>query len=82
MRSNDKELKQLSRVEYWENRYAMYATPEKNQQQDRDASKNNNKVEEYEWFRNFADLRPFLEVHLPAATSKCRILHLGCGTSV
>ena len=36
----------------------------------------------YDWLRNFESIRLLLEKLLPAAESKPKILHLGCGNSV
>ena len=63
--------KELSRKEYWDQRY----TQERQDQQDANAAN-------YEWFKTFEKLRPFLTKHLPDTTDVPRILHLVCGTSV
>lgn len=67
---NDEAQKELSRAEYWEKRYATI--------EDSNAAAG----EDYEWFKTYDKLRPFLEKHLPSAASDTKVLHLGCGTSV
>ncbi|QDS68946.1 hypothetical protein FKW77_008605 [Venturia effusa] len=37
--------------------------------------------EKYDWLRDFTAIKPFLEKHLPAASTNPRILQLGCGNS-
>lgn len=67
---NDEAQKELSKVEYWENRYAAEETPD------------NGSTEEYEWFKKYSSLKPFLDANLPGPETNPRVLHLGCGTSV
>lgn len=70
---NQAAQKELSRAEYWEQRYAE----EQNATQQAASSD-----EDYEWFKTYAKLKPFLDKHLPSTTFNPKILHLGCGTSV
>lgn len=70
---NQAAQKELSRAEYWEQRYA------KEQDASQQAAGSD---EDYEWFKTYAKLKPFLDKHLPSTSSSPRILHLGCGTSV
>jgi len=67
---NEEAQKELSRKEYWDERYAK-----EREQQDASAAT-------YEWFKTFDKLRPFLAKHLPEISIVPRVLHLGCGTSV
>lgn len=67
---NEEAQKELSRKEYWDERYAK-----ERGQQDADTAT-------YEWFKTFDKLRPFLAKHLPDVLTLPRVLHLGCGTSV
>ena len=69
----DKDLKELAHSEYWDQRYA---SAERENKDDGAA------IASFEWFRTFANLRPFFEKHLPATSVGCFILHLGCGNSV
>ncbi|KAE9976323.1 hypothetical protein EG328_002664 [Venturia inaequalis] len=41
----------------------------------------NTEEEKYDWLRNFDTIKPFLEKHLPDASTNPRILQLGCGNS-
>lgn len=66
---NEEAQKELSRKEYWDERYAK-----EREQQDASAAT-------YEWFKTFDKLRPFLAKHLPEVSTVPRVLHLGCGTS-
>lgn len=68
---NQAAQKELSYKEYWDQRYLK----ENEQQSEKDEAN-------YEWFKTFEKLRPFLVRHLPNVSSNPRILHLGCGTSV
>lgn len=70
---NQAAQRELSTADYWEKRYA------KEQDASEQAAGND---EDYEWFKTYAKLKPFLDKHLPNTTSNPRILHLGCGTSV
>jgi len=69
----DEDLKELAHLEYWDQRYASA------EKESKDGSA---VIASFEWFRTFENLRPFFEKHLPAASSGCYILHLGCGNSV
>lgn len=80
---NTAQLKELSTTSYWDTRY----TVEQQQQRDKDKGSLDNAEQgqeerEYEWFRTFDQIKPFLEKHLPPTSSSVRILQLGCGTSV
>lgn len=68
---NEAAQKELSRKEYWDDRYA-----EERGKQEHSGQAN------YEWFKTFEKLRPFLSKHLPDTSCQPRLLHLGCGTSV
>lgn len=68
------ELIELAHPEYWNERY----TSEQELEQDGTQPV----LSSYEWFRDFETLRPFFANHLPASSSGCHILHLGCGSSV
>ena len=70
---SDEALAQLSEQSYWDDRYRSEQKASENEQPTLDS---------YEWFRNFEQLRPFLETHLPRSSSGCHIIHLGCGNSV
>ena len=70
---NEEAQKELSRKEYWDKRYA-----EEHEQKKDDTSSSAN----YEWFKTFEKLQPFLAKHLPNVSRQPRVLHLGCGTSV
>lgn len=74
---NTAQLKELSTTSYWDTRY----TTEQRQHEDKQAA-GDTEEPEYEWFRTFEQVRPFLKKHLPPASSGVRILQLGCGTSV
>jgi len=69
----DKDPKELAYPEYWDQRYASA---------ERESKDGSAALASFEWFRTFANLRPFFEKHLPAASVGCYILHLGCGNSV
>ncbi|KAH8174771.1 methyltransferase domain-containing protein [Sarocladium implicatum] len=67
---SDKELEQLARPEFWDERYAAATT---------EAS-----TPTHEWFRTFDELLPFLEPHLfeaRAPSTDPKIVHLGSGDS-
>lgn len=70
---NQAAQKELSTAEYWETRYA------KEQETSQEPSQED---EDYEWFKTYAKLKPFLDKHLAGAAVRPKILHLGCGTSV
>lgn len=70
----DEDLKELAHPEYWDQRYAV---AERESKDDGSAA-----MASFEWFRTFINLRPFFEKHLPAASSGCYMLQLGCGNSV
>ena len=70
---NNASQKELATAEYWEKRYA----------DDSGARADGAcEVDNYEWFKTYDKLQPFFHKHLLPASSKPRILHLGCGTSV
>ena len=70
---NNASQKELATAEYWEKRYA----------EDSDAKADGaHEADNYEWFKTYDKLKPFLHKHLLPASSNPRILHLGCGTSV
>ena len=70
---NNASQKELATAEYWEKRYADNSDTK---------ADGTHEVDNYEWFKTYDKLKPFLHKHLPPAFSKPRILHLGCGTSV
>jgi hypothetical protein len=70
---NQAALKALSTTEYWESRY------EKEQATSQAEGDND---EDYEWFKTYSKLKPFLDKYLPSPAERPNILHLGCGTSV
>ena len=70
LRMNSKAQKELTFVKFWDDRYAK---------QDGLPTVVD---EDYEWFRTFAQLRSFLERHLPSSSTNPQIIQLGCGTSV
>ena len=67
---NNAAQKELSRREYWDDRYQKESQPSADGES------------EYEWFKKFEQLRPFFAKHLPDVSKGPRILQLGCGTSV
>jgi hypothetical protein len=69
----DENLKELAHPEYWNQRYASA------EKESKDGSA---AMASFEWLRTFANLRPFFEKYLPAASIGYHILHLGCGNSV
>jgi len=75
---NTAQLKELSTTSYWNTRYQS----EQEGQQAKQGSQKDGEEKEYEWFRTFEQIKPFLEKHLPPPSSDVRILQLGCGTSV
>ena len=68
---NSTAQKELATPDYWNSRYASEKSGDIEKEQ-----------EEYEWFKTFEKLRPFLERHLPPVQDGRKILHLGCGKSV
>ena len=68
---NSAAQKELASADYWDKRYAK----EK-------ADGDGNEDDEYEWFKTFEKLKPFLSRHLPPAQDRPNILQLGCGKSV
>lgn len=70
---NSKAQKELAFANFWDDRYTK---------QDHKADPATVGNEDYEWFRTYAKLRPFLERHLPSSSTNPRIVQLGCGTSV
>lgn len=71
-------LEELQYASYWDARYA--APPSDPDSLARREAADGQ--ESYEWFRKFEHLKEFFERHLPAAETKSKILHLGCGNSV
>ena len=67
---NTESQKELSKAEFWEKRYT---------EQDLQGEAGS---EEYEWFKTYAKLKPFLSKHMTSQHAHPRVLHLGCGTSV
>jgi hypothetical protein len=70
----EEELIELAHPEFWNARY----TSEQKVGQDGTQAV----LDSFEWFRSFETLHPFFAAHLPASSSSCHILHLGCGSSV
>jgi len=70
----DEELIELAHPKYWDERYTAEQKVGRDDEQ--------KELGSYEWFRNFDELRPFLIKNLPATSTRCHILHLGCGNSV
>jgi len=64
---NEEAQKELSRKEYWNERYAK-----ERGQQDADTAT-------YEWFKTFDKLRPFLAKHPPHASTLPWVQRVGCG---
>jgi hypothetical protein len=71
---NDEALAELSRPEYWDERYRSEEKISQNETQPN--------LNSYEWFRSFNQLRKFFIKNLPGVSSGCHILQLGCGNSV
>ena len=69
----DKDLEEFAHSKYWDERYTSKHKLDDNGKPVLDSN---------EWSRDFQELRPFLETHLPAPNTACQILHLGCGNSV
>ncbi|GAB7360666.1 hypothetical protein MBLNU230_g0545t1 [Neophaeotheca triangularis] len=67
MPASTESLAELSRPEYWNERY----------------NADNPDAEEYEWLRDFSAIKPFLLTHLPPATTnpEISIVHMGNGNS-
>jgi hypothetical protein len=68
---NSAEQKELASADYWDRRYS-----------DGKLGEDDADEEEYEWFKTFDKLRPFLLKHLPRPEDAPKILQLGCGKSV
>jgi len=75
---NTAQLKELSTTSYWDTRYQS----EQEGQEAKQGSQKDGDEKEYEWFRTFEQIKPFLEKHLPPPSPDVKILQLGCGTSV
>lgn len=71
---SDEALVELSQQKYWDERYRSEQKIREDETQPI--------LDSYEWFRSFKQLRRFFENNLPASSSGCHILHLGCGNSV
>lgn len=71
MATKEDDLIKLTSPEYWNQRYVL----EKEMNQ-------GGILGSFEWFRDFEKLRTFFLKHLPGPSSRCHILHLGCGNSV
>lgn len=67
---NDAAQKELSYSQFWDERYKA------------ESFEQDGLSEEYEWFKTFEKLRPFLTKHLKNVPTDTRMLHLGCGKSV
>ena len=65
--------KELAIPEYWDKRYAEVGNAK---------TDGAHEADDYEWFKTYDKLKPFLHKHLLPTSSKPKILHLGCGTSV
>jgi hypothetical protein len=68
---NSAAQKELAFADYWNKRYA-----------DDRAGKADEDGDDYEWFKTYEKLKPFLSKHLPPVQHTPKILQLGCGTSV
>lgn len=75
MAVSEKELKEMAHPKYWDERYI---SERKKGQEDTQLAI----LDSYEWYRNFGQLRPFFEKHLPPSSSAGHMLQLGCGNSV
>ncbi|KAK0120044.1 hypothetical protein ONS95_011458 [Cadophora gregata] len=74
--SSEKELEELSKPEFWDNRYAEHITsPDSNE------STAEQTIPSFEWFRDYSKLRAFFQKWLPIPGGAEVILHLGCGNS-
>ena len=67
---NNDAQKELAFAEYWDKRYKGDLKTDEEEDE-----------EQYEWFKTFDKLRPFLVKHLPPGSEHPRVLQLGCGTS-
>ena len=76
--SSEKELEELSKPEFWDNRYAEHiASPDSNGSGSAEQA-----MPSFEWFRDYNKLRAFFQKWLPGPGGTEVILHLGCGNSV
>merc|ERR1712093_658659 len=76
--SSEKELEELSKPEFWDNRYAEHiASPDANGSGSAEQA-----MPSFEWFRDYNKLRAFFQKWLPRPGGMEVILHLGCGNSV
>lgn len=75
--SSEKELEELSKPEFWDNRYAGHLS-------DGTASggQQPSDMPSFEWFRDYRKLRGFFQKWLPRPGGDEVVLHLGCGNSV
>ncbi|KAH7346475.1 S-adenosyl-L-methionine-dependent methyltransferase [Rhexocercosporidium sp. MPI-PUGE-AT-0058] len=73
--SSEKELEELCRPEFWDNRYAGQLTD------DNGAELTGTDMPSYEWFRDYHKLRAFFQKWLPSPGGEEVVLHLGCGNS-
>ncbi|CZS96598.1 hypothetical protein WAI453_010042 [Rhynchosporium graminicola] len=74
--SSEKELLELSKPEFWDNRYAEHLS--------KDAScdsADQQPIPSFEWFRDYSKLRLFFRKWLPSPGGGEVVLHLGCGNS-
>ncbi|OBT63790.1 hypothetical protein VE03_06952 [Pseudogymnoascus sp. 23342-1-I1] len=71
--ASEAELVELAHPEYWDERYSSGKAIEQGSTQEVLGS--------FEWFGDFAKLRPFFVKHLPASSFGSHILQLGCGNS-
>jgi hypothetical protein len=72
--ASDEELAELAHPEFWNERYSSEKTIKQDGTQE--------VLDSFEWFGDFAKLRPFFLKHLPDSASGSHILQLGCGNSV
>ncbi|KAL2069602.1 hypothetical protein VTL71DRAFT_14281 [Oculimacula yallundae] len=84
--SSEKELLELSKPEFWDNRYASHLS--KNNEEGNGASAENDEQQQqqqeipsFEWFRDYNKLRVFFRKWLPSPEGGETVLHLGCGNS-
>ncbi|OBT47239.1 hypothetical protein VE00_03458 [Pseudogymnoascus sp. WSF 3629] len=71
--ASDEELAELAHPEFWNERYSLEKTIKQDGTQE--------VLDSFEWFGDFAKLRPFFLKHLPDSASGSHILQLGCGNS-
>lgn len=88
-------LEELQYASYWDRRYraeqskptstSTTDTPDNGITKDDSTTETQeeNIIPAFEWFRDFAKLKPFLEKYLPREKkTEKRLMHLGCGNSV